>query len=243
MKASVILLACFIASNGCATIGRVNMLSTKAEIEIGRNASYEVSRQYSKSTNKAMQSRVDSLGQILVQNSKRKNIDYHFSVLNDNSINAFALPGGWVYINSGLVKAAQSDDELSGVIAHEIGHIVCKHGARQITKQFGIALIVGLAVSNDQNQSLRRQVATATLMTAMGLSVLKYSRDAEREADRMAVDEMIASNMDPYEFVRFFERLAETEGKMGIVSKIMSTHPTSLSRVKNIRKYIEEETR
>ena len=149
-------------------------------------------------------------------------------------VNAFALPGGYLYVNLGLIRAAENESELAGVMGHEIGHIVGRHGAKQLTKQLGLAAVAQLVLGKDPNQLEKIVggiVATGTLM--------KYSRDAEREADAYAVQETYDAGIAPEGMATFFEKLLklQKEGSSQI-EQIFSTHPPTNERIANVRSQI-----
>ena len=163
----------------------------------------------------------------------------YFKVVDTEVVNAFALPGGWLYINRGLIAAAENESELAGVVGHEIGHVVGRHGARQITKAFGLQMLLELAVG--EKPSAARQIAGQFAEVGAGLTLLKYGREAEREADRFAVEETYAAGIDPEGMATFFEKLmamhaSEPKG----VEVWFSTHPPSRERIANVRAQIQK---
>jgi predicted Zn-dependent protease len=237
-KTFLILAAFLAAATGCATIGQLNLLTTEQEVEIGRQAAGEVEQEVQLYDDPEVEAYVDSLGQLLARHSRRKDVTYHFKVVDTDVVNAFALPGGWLYVNRGLITASENESELAGVIGHEIGHVVGRHGARQITKQFGLAVLLELAAGSE-NPSLAREIATQFAAVGAGLTILKYSRDAEREADAYAVEETYAAGIDPSGMATFFEKLmAMHETKPEGVDLWFSTHPPSNERVANVRSQI-----
>ena len=220
----------------CAAVNQLNLLSTDQEVAIGRQAAAEIEQEIRLYKDPEITAYVDSLGQALVRHSKRPDLKYTFKVADTDEVNAFALPGGWVYINRGLMAASAVESELAGVIAHEIGHVVGQHGARQITRQFGLALLVELAVGEDENPTLARQVAGQFAAIGAGLTLLRYSRDAEREADAFAIEEMYAAGVDPEGMAGFFEKLlAMHKTEPSGVATWLSTHPTTTERIANVR--------
>ena len=221
----------------CAAVNQLNLLSTADEVAIGRQAAAEVEKEVAILDDPVVLAYVDSLGQVLARHSKRPNLTYHFKVVDTDDMNAFALPGGWLYVNRGLIAAAANESELAGVVGHEIAHVVARHGARQISKQFGLAMLVQLAVGDDP--SLAREIAGQFAQMGAWLTLLKYGRDAEREADYLAVQETHAAGVDPEGVATFFEKLlalheAEPEG----AAVWFSTHPPSWERIANVRSQI-----
>ena len=232
--------ACMILATGCATMGQLNLLTTDQEIEIGTQAAREVEQGVKLYGDPEVEAYIDSLGQVLARHSRRSDIVYHFRVVDTDEVNAFALPGGWLYVNRGLITAAANESELAGVIGHEIGHVVGRHGARQITKQFGLAVLLELATGGE-NRSLAKDIATQFAAMGAGLTLLRYGRDAEREADGFAVEETYAAGIDPVGTATFFEKLmalhaTEPQG----VEVLFSTHPPSSERVSSVREQIRK---
>ncbi len=178
---------------------------------------------------------IDSLGQALVRASALSRFRYYFKVVNAPEVNAFALPGGFVYVNLGLIKAAETESELAGVIGHEIGHVERHHGARNITRQYGLAVLVDL-ISGDEDPSLRREIAGQLVGFGAGLAVLKYGRAAERESDAFAVRCMVNAGVDPEGIARFFETLLKLHKREPKGVEVwFSTHPPTQSRIDFVR--------
>lgn len=222
----------------CAAINQLNLLTPEEEVELGRQAAREVERSLRLYRDPVVRAYVDSLGQALVRASGLSQFRYYFKVVNAPEVNAFALPGGFIYVNLGLIKAAATESELVGVIGHEIGHVVAHHGARQITKHYGLAVLVEL-ISGDENSSLTREIAGQLAGFGAELTVLKYGRLAEREADKFAVHCLVKAGVDPEGIARFFEtllKLHKSESKG--VEVWFATHPPTQSRIDFVRSEI-----
>ncbi len=223
----------------CAAVGKLNLLTTEDEVSIGRQAAREIEQQVRLYDDPVVAAYIDSLGQALVRHSRRSNLRYYFKVVDTDVVNAFALPGGWLYVNLGLITTAENESELAGVVGHEIGHVVGRHGARQISKAFGLGMLLELAVG--ENPSAARQVAGQFAEMGAGLTLLKYGRDAEREADFFAVEETYAAGIDPEGMATFFEKLmAMHESQPKGVEVWFSTHPPSQERIANVRTQIQK---
>lgn len=161
---------------------------------------------------------------------KKNTYNYQLEIIdNDTTKNAFAVPGGYVYIYTGLLKYLNSEAALAGVIAHEIGHVERRHSTRRITSAYGISMVIGLALGNNPNQMVE---LGANLFT--GLALLANSRSDEDEADEFAVKSLVNSRYYPGSVKFFFEkmkadRLIESGG--GGIATFLSTHPDPIERI------------
>ena len=217
---------------GCAgRISDINIFSDAQEVQLGKQFSREIEKEMKIYSDPVVTAYIDQLGQHLANHSQRQNITYHFKVVNTDVVNAFAVPGGYLYVNIGLIRAAENESELAGVIGHEIGHVVGKHGVKQMTRQLGLAAVAQLALGEDQNK-LEQMVAG---LAANGV-LMKYSRDAEREADGHAVQEMYDAGIDPEGMATFFEKLLKLQkGKPSKLEQMFSTHPPTAERIAAVR--------
>ena len=163
---------------------------------------------------------------------------YQFKIVNDTAINAFALPGGFIYVNRGAIDAADSENQIAGVIAHEIGHVVLRHGTNQVSKaylaQAPLAILGGVLGSNSIGSVLGQ------LGVGFGLNslFLKYSRDAETQADLMGTQILHDNGYDPKGMVEFFEKI-QAESKGGRATQFFSDHPNPENRISNVQREIE----
>lgn len=149
-----------------------------------------------------------------------------YIIQDDEVINAFCVPGGYMYVYTGLIKYLDSEDELAGVMGHEMAHADRRHSTDQMTKQYGIELLLGVVLGN--NQGTVTQIAENMLL-------LKYGRDAEREADKYGVTYLCPTNYKADGFANFFDKLAADGQNGGGLEDFFSTHPSPDERVKNIR--------
>ena len=220
---------------GCAgSISDINIFTDVQEVQLGKQFSRQIEQDMKMYTDPIITAYIDQLGQHLANHSQRKNITYHFKVVNTEVVNAFAVPGGYLYVNIGLIRAAANESELAGVIGHEIGHVVGKHGVKQMTRQLGLTAVAQLALGEDQSK-LKQMVAN---LAANGV-LMKYSRDAEREADRYAVQEMYDAGIDPEGMATFFEKLLNLQkGKPSKLKQLFSTHPPTTERIAAVRSHI-----
>lgn len=214
--------------------GSINLMSLDKEIALGRQLAAEVERTSRLVKNAAINEYVNRVGQNIVRNSDAK-VPFTIKVIDSDEVNAFALPGGFFFVNSGLILAADSEAELAGVMAHEIAHVTARHATEQQSKGqllnlASIPLIfVGLPPGVPQAINL-----------AIPLTFLKFSRKAEEEADYLGVQYLYKSGYDPSAMVRFFEKLqAKEKSKPGTISKLFSTHPVTGSRIHKVTETIE----
>ena len=222
---------------GCMEkVNDINIFTDEEEIQLGLQFSHQIEREMQMYSDSVVNAYIAQLGQHLVNHSQRQDITYHFKVVNTEAVNAFAVPGGYLYVNIGLIRAAESESELAGVIGHEIGHVVGKHGVKQLTRQLGLAAVIQLALGEDQSKL--EQIVTG--LAANGI-LMKYSRDAEREADEYAVQELYEAGIDPEGMAIFFERLLKLQKRgPSKLEQLFSTHPPTGERVTTIRSHIAQ---
>ena len=233
MRCVVLLLALSVLTGGAGAQGLFT-LSEKDEIELGRLAAGEIEKDILLVENPAVVRYIDSLGQSLVRKSGRPGIQYTFKVVDSPEINAFALPGGFVYVNRGLIESAKAEDELAGVLAHEIGHVVARHGADQAMRsglvQTGLGAL-GTLLGRGTSASLGK---TAAEMVATGV-FMRFSREAEREADRLGARMLYDTGLQPRGMVSFFDTLAGVQkSQPNVVQKFLSSHPSATERSENV---------
>jgi len=217
-------------------LANINIFSDAEEIKLGRQFSAKIEEELKICDDPDISSYINQLGQRLVRHSDRPNITYYFKVVNDNAINAFAVPGGYVYVNLGLIRFANTEAELAGVMAHEVGHVVGRHGMKQLTKQYGFVALAQLLLGEDKSrlETLATEVVTSGFL-------LKYSREAEREADFLAVKQMHSSGIDPNGITAFFEKLLGAEKRQPTkVERLLSTHPRTKERVSRVSLQIQQ---
>ncbi len=212
-------------------------LSTDEEIRLGLNSAPEMAKQYGGLyPDQQAQELVKKIGNTLVSNTIAKETPYRydFHLLRDpETVNAFALPGGQVFITYGLFKRLQNEDQLAGVLGHEIGHVVGRHSAERIAKgELTQGVLTGVMAGTD---------ASGAQMAAMVANVInmKYGRNDELEADRLGVKFMINSGYNPYQFIEVMKILDEASGGQR-VPEFSSTHPSGPHRVEEIKAAIEE---
>lgn len=212
---------------GCAK-GMGNWYGLERQIALGKQVSQQVETQSKIITDPVVAEYINRLGQNLVRNSDSQ-VPFTIKVIDSDDINAFALPGGFFYVNSGLILAADEEAELAGVMAHEIAHVAACHAARENTRanlaqMMTIPLIfVGGPIG---------YAAYEGAGLAVPLTFLKFSRGFEAQADYLGVQYMYKAGYDPQAFVSFFEKIqAQEKKKPGTISKAFSTHPQTPDRI------------
>lgn len=225
----------------CATLSQINLLSTADEVAIGRKAAQDIEQNLPMLKDAEVVDYVQALGAELAVKAQRQDVAYVFNVVDTKDVNAFALPGGWLYVNAGLIATADTESELAGVMAHEIGHVVGRHGARQISAQYGLAVLLEIVAGGPNSESLVRQIAGQFAGIGAGLTLLKYGRDMEREADALAVDNTYAVGIDPAGVAAFFGKLLKLhDSEPGGMEALFTTHPPTRERIRNVETDIRQ---
>jgi predicted Zn-dependent protease len=220
--------------------GGLNLYSIAREREMGKAMAAEVESEVRLVKDPVITEYVNRIGQNIVRHSDAK-VPFTIKVIDDDQVNAFALPGGYFYVNTGLILAAENEAELAGVMAHEIAHVAARHATKTQTRMqiINLASIPLIFVGGPAGFAVRE---------AMGLAVpmgfLKFTRDEEREADLLGVEYEYAAGYDPAEFVHFFETLKSREkekkhGKKAFIAKAFSTHPMTDDRIRRAQKEIQ----
>jgi len=213
----------------------LNMYSADQERAMGKEMSEEIESHSKIVEDPVINEYIRELGQRLARNSDAKT-DFTIKVIDSDEVNAFALPGGYFYVNTGLILAAQNESELAAVMAHEIAHVAARHATRNMTKVqiWNIASMPLLFFGGPVGMALRQVSGLA-----LPMSINKFSRDAEREADLLGIEYEYAAGYDPLSFVNFFERLNIREkSKASIVAKAFATHPMNHDRIQRAQKEI-----
>src|SRR2546422_3474222 len=216
--------------------GSINFISLEKEIQMGRQLAAEIERQVKLVDDPTINEYVNRVGQNLVRNSDAK-VPFTIKVVESDEINAFALPGGFFYVNSGLILAADDESELAGVMAHEIAHVAARHGTEQASKAelINFASIPLIFMGGVGGFALRQAAGFLIPM-----QFLQFSRKDEAEADYLGLQYLYNTGYDPGAAVSFFEKLqAKESAKPGTVSKMFSTHPPTGERIEMTKKNIE----
>lgn len=217
-----------------ATVLCVSLLacdvSEDQEVAIGAQTAQEIQEQLPVVTDPYITSYINELGDTIASHTSRADLDWHFYVVNSHQINAFALPGGFIYVNRGLIEATRRADELAGVLGHEIGHVIQRHSVEQMQNQQKVGAVATIActLTNLCDSDLGR----AAINVGGSAVIARYSRADELEADSEAVENVLRVNIDPEGIPSLFEvLLQQRQRNPSIVEGWFSTHPLEESRI------------
>ena len=234
---SILILISNCAVNPSTGKSEFSIMSEEEENQIGKREHPKIIKSFGGVyKNVKLQNYVESLGEFLVNTSELPEKKFTFTILDSPIINAFALPGGYIYLTRGLIYLCQNEAQLAGVIAHEIGHVTARHTAQRFTKNFGVGLLANVL------GALSRNVVVSDLInTSASLYLLSFSRSQEYEADQLAVRYMARAGFDPREmgeFLRLMEKFSRLKRKIvkddKETSELLKTHPNSSKRVKEV---------
>lgn len=215
----------------------MNFYSIDREIEMGKEMANEVESSAKFLTDPVVNEYVNRLAQNLARNSDAK-VPFTVKIIDDEELNAFALPGGHFYVNTGMILATESEAELAGIMAHEIAHVAARHATKTATKQqiWNMASIPLMFVGGPAAVAVRN-----VAQIAVPMSFMKFSRNAEREADLLGMEYEYAAGYDPVSMVNFFEKLqTQDKKKPNFVVRAFQSHPMNDDRLKRAQKTIEE---
>jgi len=217
---------------GARNIGKKglgNWYSLDKEIAIGREYADAIEAHTKPLQDSIVSEYINRIAQNLVRNSDAQ-VPFSIRVIDSDVINAFALPGGFLYVNSGLILAAEDEAELAGVMAHEIAHVAARHATRQMTRSEIFNMVSMQLIFVGGGVGFAVQQATGL---AIPLSMMKFSRGFESEADYLGVEYLYKTGYDPQAFISFFERVQALERqKPGLIAKAFSDHPQTGDRVR-----------
>jgi len=240
---SFLLLAIMLLSISCArnpVTGKreLSLMSTKKEVQLGAEYDPSIVASFGKYEDAKMQGFIDRKGQQMAAISHRSNLNYEFKILDSPVVNAFAVPGGYVYFTRGIMAHFNNEAEFAGVLGHEIGHITARHSAKQFSRQqlAQVGFIVGMIASEQF-----RQFADVT-QQSLGLIFLKFGRDAESQSDELGVEYSTKIGYDAHQMANFFETLDRMRGQQGgePIPTFLSTHPDPGDRNRKVGELADE---
>jgi predicted Zn-dependent protease len=215
----------------------LNLVSVEQEAQISQQLAGEVESNQRMVRDPVIEAYVQDFGERLVTAAGRSPFHYRFHVVADRGVNAFGIGGGRIYVNAGLLAEADREGEVAAVLAHEIGHQVRRHVAKQISRQAVFDNIARVAVGSNASQWIN-------LATGLGITTgqLYFGREAEREADAVMVELMPRAGYDPREAIAFFAKLRAIEGRdPGLVAELFSSHPPTREREETVRQAVARE--
>jgi beta-barrel assembly-enhancing protease len=227
-----------VSAIGDRNVGKgLDFYSLEKEIALGKQLAQEVDKSAKFIDDPVVDEYVNRIGQNLVRNSDAR-VPFTIKVIDSDTVNAFALPGGFFYVNSGLITHADEEAELAGVMAHEIAHVCARHGTKQATKG-DIMQMASIPAMIFIPYSWAGYAIYQGMNFAIPLTFLKFSRNDEREADYLGTQYMYKAGYDPNAFVAFFEKVEADEKKEpGTIPKVFSTHPPTPDRIEAVQKEI-----
>ena len=231
----VLFLSCIGLIVGCVTTGPGGkssfiIIPSSQEAAIGQGMADEIAASEKVLGDVVWQAYVNEVGQKIVAVCDRHDIEYRFTVIESDQINAFAAPGGYVYFYTGLLREMDNEAELAAVMAHEISHVVARHSVKRLQTAMGVSLAYDLATGGESSQAVDLAVGIG-----MNLLFADFSRDDEREADDFAMTYMVRAGYNPQAMITMFDKLAAMGGPSNAFEKLISTHPESQERIRNAR--------
>src|SRR6478672_11691455 len=213
-------------------------VSSDQEAQMGQQTAQEVQAQLPIVDDSYINSYINELGDTIAGRTSRSDLQWHFYIVNSHQVNAFALPGGYIYVNRGLIESADRADELAGVLGHEIGHVILRHSVKQMQQQEKLSVAATLACT--LTNICKSGIGQAAINIGGNALVSRYSRKDELEADSEAVENVLQVNIDPEGIPALFEVLMEQrKTQPTIVDGWFSTHPLEESRIRRSQQIIE----
>jgi predicted Zn-dependent protease len=233
--AFVVLAVAACASSG-VNKGDFNLVSYQEEWQLGAQLEQDVARQMHLVRDATVVNYVANIGRRVVAQTELAQAPWGFHVVADPDLNAFNIPGGHVYVNTGLICASDNVAELAGVMGHEIAHGVARHATENLSKAYGANILVGLALG--ANPPVYQQLLAQIVA---GGTFAKFGRDAEREADQLGLLYMVNAGYDPHGMVTMFQELiSRRRSTPGAVDKFFSSHPLTEERIQSVQAQIQQ---
>jgi predicted Zn-dependent protease len=225
----------------CATTGpggkkSLILIPTSTEIEIGREVSSEVESSEKLHTDQRVQNYVNNVGQKIAEVCDRKDIKYTFKVIDREEVNAFACPGGFIYIYSGLIKIMDNEAQLAAVLAHEVGHVVARHSVKRLQTVYGYSILMDVLLGDKMSEAALQMINVATFLILQG-----YGRDNEFEADSYGTLYIYRASYNPNGMIQIFNKFKEVEGNPpSVFEQLLISHPPTQDRIDKVNKQIEK---
>ncbi len=215
---------------GGVNAGDLNVYDLDAEWALGHRLASDVESEVPLLADPAATALVDRIGQRLAVQTELADREWTFRVVDDPAVNAFAVPGGHIYVNTGLIGAVGSEAELAAVLAHEVAHVEARHSTEQLTRTYGLQALLAIAGAGE---GLLEQLAVQVLGAG---ATAKFSRDAEREADALGVERLASAGYPPEAMAGFFELLlAQEQRRPNAVEQFFASHPITEERLERVR--------
>ncbi len=205
------------------------VIPTESEVEIGKEVVRDVESKERVLNNAQVQNYVADVGRRIANICDRRDVKYSFKVLDSNEINAFACPGGFIYIYKGLMKQMDNEAQLAAVLAHEVGHVVARHSMKRLQAAYGYSILMEVALGDKMSQTAQQMVDAAA-----GLILLGYGRDNEYEADDYGILYAKKAGYNPKGMIQIFEKFKQMEGQPpNTFEKLLMSHPPAGDRINN----------
>ena len=227
---SIVAITCSLAACG---------VSTQQEVQMGQEYAQQINAQLPIVQDPELNRYINVLGDSIARLTSRGDLDWHFFIVDSREVNAFAVPGGFIYINRGLIERATNMSEVAGVLGHEIGHVVRRHTVKQMEKEQGAN--IGITLACVLTSVCNNQAAGALINVAGGAVFARFSRQDELEADQEGLNNLVRARIHPQGLVSMFEKLiAERRSRPGAVEGWFRTHPLEEDRIAALQARINQ---